>query len=73
MKPGRRGASPGLHSFFAPEGFAAPAPDLDAFEERAAIIEHDGGLSRPEAERLAARDQGFASAAAFRAALMRRP
>lgn len=26
---------------------------IEAFEERAAIMEHDGGLSRQEAERLA--------------------
>ena len=36
---------------------ALPAPDLadllDAAEERAAIIEHDGGLPRAEAERRA--------------------
>lgn len=36
-----------------------PIPDIDAFEERAAIAEHDGGLSRSEAEDLAARAQGF--------------
>lgn len=34
-------------------------PDIEAFEERAAIAEHEGGLSRPEAEDLAARAQGF--------------
>ena len=34
-------------------------PDIDWFEERAAIAEHDGGLSRKEAEDLAARAQGF--------------
>ncbi|MEO0621306.1 MAG: hypothetical protein AAFU49_09590 [Pseudomonadota bacterium] len=34
-------------------------PDLDAFEERAAIAEHDGGLSRAEAETFAAQEQGF--------------
>jgi hypothetical protein len=33
-------------------------PDIDWFEERAAIAEHDGGLSRKEAEDLAARAQG---------------
>lgn len=33
--------------------------DLDAFEERAAIMEFDGGLSRFEAETQAARAQGF--------------
>ena len=27
--------------------------DIDAFEERAAIMEYDGGLPRAEAERLA--------------------
>jgi hypothetical protein len=36
-----------------------PVPDIDAFEERAAIAEHDGGLSRDAAEDLAAREQGF--------------
>lgn len=33
--------------------------DWDAFEERAAIAEYDGGLSRFEAETLAARAQGL--------------
>ena len=33
--------------------------DLDAFEERAAIAEFDGGLSRFQAETLAAQAQGF--------------
>ena len=37
-------------------------PDIEAFEERAAIAEYDGGLSRKEAEDVAARDQGYASA-----------
>lgn len=32
--------------------------DIDAFEERAAIIEFDGGVSRFEAETLAAMAQG---------------
>lgn len=36
-----------------------PVPDIDAFEERAAIIEYDGGLSRSEAEDRAAQAQGF--------------
>ncbi|WP_412555277.1 hypothetical protein [Shimia sp. MIT1388] len=39
--------------------------DIDEFEERGAIAEHDGGLSRLEAENLAARVQGFASADAY--------
>ena len=34
-------------------------PDIDAFEERAAIAEYDGGLTRVEAEDLAARQQDF--------------
>lgn len=33
--------------------------DIDAFEERAAIMEFDGGLSRFEAETAAAKAQGF--------------
>ena len=37
-------------------------PDIDAFEERAAIAEYDGGLVRSEAENLAARTQGFLDA-----------
>jgi hypothetical protein len=37
-------------------------PDIEEFEERAAIAEHDGGLSRSEAEDLAARLQGFRDA-----------
>ena len=37
-------------------------PDIDAFEERAAIAEHDGGLNRRQAEDLAAQAQGFRDA-----------
>lgn len=37
-------------------------PDIEAFEERAAIAEFEGGLSRKEAEDLAARAQGFRNA-----------
>lgn len=40
-------------------------PDIDAFEERAAIAEYDGGLSREEAEDFAAQEQGFANAEAY--------
>ncbi|MBF9058443.1 hypothetical protein HKCCSP123_04535 [Rhodobacterales bacterium HKCCSP123] len=39
-----------------------PFPDIEAFEERAAIAEYDGGLSRQAAEDFAARCQGFRSA-----------
>lgn len=34
-------------------------PDIEAFEERAAIAEYDGGLSREAAEDLAARAKGL--------------
>ena len=37
-------------------------PDIDQFEERAAIAQFDGGCTRAEAEDLAARAQGFADA-----------
>jgi hypothetical protein len=47
-----------------------PVPDIDAFEERAAIIQYDGGLSRSKAEDLAAQAQGFRDAAQFREALI---
>ena len=40
-------------------------PDIDEFEERAAIAEYDGGLSRAKAENLAAQIQGFDSADAY--------
>lgn len=43
-------------------------PDTDAFEERAAICEYDGGYSREHAEDLAARSQGYNNVVAFRAA-----
>lgn len=39
-----------------------PVPDIDAFEERAAIMQYDGGLSRSEAENKAAQAQGFRDA-----------
>jgi hypothetical protein len=38
-----------------------PLPDIDAFEERAAIAQFEGGLSRRQAEEQAAREQGFAT------------
>lgn len=44
-------------------------PDIEAFEERAAIIEHDGGLPRQVAEDRAAQAQGFRDAAHFREVL----
>lgn len=37
-------------------------PDIEAFEERAAIIEYDGGLTRKQAEDLAAQAQGYRDA-----------
>lgn len=39
-----------------------PVPDIDAFEERAALMEYEGGLSRSRAEDEAARAQGFRDA-----------
>ena len=41
-------------------------PDIEEFEERAAIAEYDGGLSRAAAEDLAARAQGFTDARHYR-------
>lgn len=38
---------------------ATPSFNRDEWEERAAIIEYDGGLPRSEAERLAAEGQGM--------------
>ncbi len=40
-------------------------PDIDAFEERAAIAEYDGGRTRKTAEDLAARAQVFRDAEAY--------
>ena len=40
-------------------------PDIDAFEERAAIAEYDGGLTRQDAEDLAAQAQGCRSQAHY--------
>ena len=44
---------------------ASRIPDIAAFEERAAIAEYDGRLTRLQAESLAATEQGFASAGAY--------
>ncbi len=46
-----------------------PIPDIEAFEERAAIVEYEGGLSRSDAETLAAKAQGFRDAAHYWAVL----
>ena len=40
-------------------------PDIEEFEERAAIAEYDGGLSRSRAEDLAAQAQGFEDAQVY--------
>ena len=40
-------------------------PDIEAFEERAAIAQYDGGLTRLQVENLAARKQGFATAGQY--------
>lgn len=44
-------------------------PDPDAFEERAALIEIDAGLSRRQAEDMAAKAQGYDNVIAFSAAV----
>ena len=44
---------------------ASSIPHIEAFEERAAIAEYDGGLTKLQAESLAATEQGFASAGAY--------
>ena len=46
-----------------------PVPDIDAFEERAAIMQYDGGFTRSRAEDEAARAQGFRDAAHYRQVL----
>mgnify|MGYP001819803548 CR=1 FL=1 len=48
--------------------FLSAVPDTDAFEERAALAEFDGGMTRADAERLAAKCQGYDNVVAFRAA-----
>ncbi len=40
-------------------------PDIEAFEERAAIVEFDGGSTRATAEDVAARAQGYRDASAY--------
>ncbi len=40
-------------------------PNIEEFEERSAIAEFDGGLTRSEAENVAARDQGFINASFY--------
>jgi hypothetical protein len=37
-------------------------PDIEAFEERAALMEYEGGVDRSRAEDLAAQAQGFRDA-----------
>ncbi len=40
-------------------------PDIFTFEERAALAQFEGGLTKEEAEDVAAVDQGFADADAY--------
>jgi hypothetical protein len=54
----------------APPVSAKPV-DLAAFHERAAIMEHDGGLTHMEAEKAAAREMGFATAEALYSAAIK--
>jgi hypothetical protein len=44
-------------------------PNIENFEERAAIAEFDGGLTRSEAEELAAKSQGFGNVLEFERAV----
>lgn len=39
-----------------------PVPDIEVFEERAAIMQYDGGVTRSTAETVAAQAQGFRDA-----------
>jgi hypothetical protein len=48
---------------------AVLVPDIDAFEERAAILEYEAGMTRRQAEDLAAQAQGFRDADHFRQVL----
>lgn len=40
----------------------SPIPDIEAFEERAAIVQYEAGLPRSEAEDRSAQAQGFQDA-----------
>lgn len=44
-------------------------PSLDDFEERAAIVEFDGGMSREKAEAFAAKLQGHDNVISFKEAI----
>jgi hypothetical protein len=48
-------------------------PDVDAFEERAAIVEYVAGMTRIEAEDFAAQLQGFDNVISFKAAIRKPP
>ncbi len=65
-------ALPGSRALSEIQGHSHGVPDSDAFEERAAIIEFDGGQPRREAENLAAREQGFADADSLHGESVRR-
>ena len=47
------------------QGHSHAVLDPDAFQERAAIMEFDGGMARKEAETVAAQEQDRASVARF--------
>ena len=54
LKPNKYGLSPDFPNFPTPNRcYTHTECDKEAFEERAAIMEFDGGLPREEAERLA--------------------
>ena len=51
---------------------ALAVPDLDAFEERAAIIEYNAGLQRHDAETRAAQEQGYNDTDSLHGEMVRR-
>jgi hypothetical protein len=67
--PPAKAATPAIEDRPAPGAAATAAKvDVEEYEERAAIAEYDGGLSRDEAEAAAAQAQGFADPAILREA-----
>jgi len=45
-------------------------PDIESFEERAAILEYDAGFSRADAEDRAAKAQGYSSFAHYKSTIL---
>jgi len=66
----RGGASERARAATATEGTLSSLPSITAFEEHAAILEYDGGLTRQQAERGAAVALGYETPAAFYSAVI---